>query len=300
MKNFCQLGALVLCFFCLPAQADLYVTIVQGMGGEPRFEEQFHEQSRLLAEASRALTDIEKISLFRGEDASRDKLLSHFAAISSQMSEDDRAAIYLIGHGSYDGEAYKFNIPGLDINTDDILEIMSSLPGENHFLLNTSSTSGALLEPLASEGQILVTATRSGNERNATYFGQYFVDALSNEEADLNKNNNISIQEAFDFAERQVADYFESQGQLATEHPEIRGDGAAQFTLARLDLATIDTSGNPELADLQQQREDINRKIEDLQLRRNEFSNSDYIQQLQALILESARINEEIDQLSSE
>jgi len=298
MKNLCQLGALALCVFCLPARADLYVTIVQGMGGEPRFEEQFHEQSRLLAEASTALTDTSKISLFQGEQASRDNLLRHFAAISSQMNEDDRAAIYLIGHGSYDGEAYKFNIPGLDINTDDILEIMSALPGENHFLLNTSSTSGALLEPVANEGRILITATRSGNERNATFFGQYFVDALSNEEADLNKNNNISIQEAFDFAQRQVADYFESQGQLATEHAEIRGEGAAQFTLARLDPSTIDSSGNPELADLQQEREDINRQIEDLQLRRNEFSNADYIQQLQALILESARINEEIDQLS--
>ncbi len=300
MKRLCQLGALALCVFCLPAQADLYVTIVQGMGGEPRFEEQFHEQSRLLAEASAALTDNDKISLFQNEEASRDNLLSHFAAISSQMNEDDRAAIYLIGHGSYDGEAYKFNIPGLDIDTDDIIEIMSSLPGENHFLLNTSSTSGALLEPLASEGRILITATRSGNERNATYFGQYFVNALSNEEADLNKNSNISIQEAFDFAQRQVTDYFESQGQLATEHSEIRGDGAAQFTLARLDPTTIDSSGNPELADLQQQREDINGQIEDLQLRRNEFSNADYIQQLQALILESARINEEIDQLSNE
>ncbi len=56
-------------------------------------------------------------------------------------------AIYLIGHGSFDGEEYKFNIPGLDITTDDLLNIMQSFPGQNHFLLNTSSTSGALLEP---------------------------------------------------------------------------------------------------------------------------------------------------------
>ena len=42
------------------------------------------------------------------------------------------------------------------------------------------------------------------------------------------------------------------------------------------------------------------RQIEDLQLRRTEFSNAEYIQQLQALILESARINEAIEQLSSE
>lgn len=303
MKQRLLPSVLALSFFSIavaPAQAELYITIVQGLGGEPRFDEQFHEQSRLIAEASAALTDDDKIRLYQGDEATRENLLAHFETISAQMTDEDRAAIYLIGHGSFDGESYKFNIPGLDIDNEDILNIMNALPGENHFLLNTSSTSGALLEPLENENRILITATRSGNEKNATFFGQYFVAALTDDEADINKNNNISIQEAFDYAQRQVADYFEGQGQLATEHSEIRGEGAAQFVLARLNQNVIDAGDNPKLADLQQQSEDINRQIEDLQLRRTEFSNAEYIQQLQALILESARINEAIEQLSSE
>lgn len=283
----------------LNAQAAIYITIVQGLGGEPTFDEKFHDQATAIAEASASLTDPEKISLFSGADASRENLLTHFASQSSMMTESDRAAIYLIGHGSFDGDEYKFNIPGLDITTADILNIMSAFPGQNHFLLNSSSTSGALLEPLENENRILVTATRSGNEKNATFFGQFFAEALSNGDADLNKNNNISIEEAFGYAQRQVEEYFESQGQLATEHAEIRGDGAAQFTLARLNPVIIATE-DPRIAELQEQSLEIDRQIEGLQLRRTEFSNQEYIEQLQALILQSATINEEIDQLLEE
>lgn len=291
--------SIILSAVSLNAQAALYVTIVQGLGGEPGFEENFHEQSQTIAEASVSLTDSENITLFSGADATRDNLLAHFSELSAAMNEDDRAAIYLIGHGSFDGEEYKFNIPGLDITTDDILGIMNALPGQNHFLLNTSSTSGALLEPLQHENRILVTATRSGNEKNATFFGEYFVEALGSEDADLNKNNNISIEEAFSYAQRQVEEYFESQGQLATEHAEISGDGAAQFTLARINPVVISTE-NPRIAELQEQSLEVDRQIESLQLRRSEMNNTEYIEQLQALILQSARINEEIDQLSSE
>jgi hypothetical protein len=283
----------------LSARAELYVTILQGLGGEPTFEENFQTQSQTIVEASASLTDADKVTLFDGEDATRENLLAHFESQSAVMTENDRSAIYLIGHGSFDGEEYKFNIPGLDITTDDILNIMQSFPGQNHFLLNTSSTSGALLEPLEDESRILVTATRSGNEKNATVFGEYFAQALSSEDADLNKNNNISIEEAFGYAQRQVEEYFESQGQLATEHPEIIGNGAAQFTLARINPIVI-SDENPRIAELQEQTLDIDRQIENLQLQRSELSNQEYIEQLQALILQSARINEEIDQLTGE
>ena len=292
-------SAIFLSTVSLNAQAEIYVTIVQGLGGEPAFEENFHTQSQAIAEASAPLTDDDKLTLFNGADATRENLLAHFSSQSTIMTEDDRAAIYLVGHGSYDGEEYKFNIPGLDISTNDLLNIMDSFPGQNHFLLSTSSTSGALLEPLENENRILVTATRNGNEKNATIFGEYFVEALSSGDADLNKNNNISIEEAFAYAQRQVEEYFESQGQLATEHPELVGSGAAQFTLARINPIEISTA-DPRIAELQEQNLDIDRQIESLQLRRTELTNQEYIEQLQDLILQSARINEEIDLLGSE
>ncbi len=294
-----KISVFLLVIIALPIRAELYVTVVQGLGGEPAFEESFHNQSQVLVAASSALTDEENVAYFDSSQSTRSSLLSHFESLSNKMNEADRALIYLVGHGSFDGEEYKFNIPGLDLTTSDISNVMASLPGQNHFLFNTSSTSGALLEALTDSNYILVTATRSGNEKNATYFGKYFVEALSDEAADLNKNNSISIEEAFNYAQREVEDYFETQGQLATEHSVIQGQGAAQFTLARINQIVIETE-NPRVAELQMQSLEIDQKIQDLQLRRNTLENTDYIKQLQALILESAKVNEEIEQLTSE
>lgn len=278
------------------ANAALYVTIVQGLGGMPEYDTKFTEQSKKIYDGSITLADESHVSSMAGEDATRSTLLIHFQMLAQSMNDDDRAAIYLVGHGSYDGEQYKFNIPGPDLTDADLAEIMNNFPGRNHFLVNTSSTSGAILEGLESEERIVITATRNGNEKNATEFGTYFADALASDIADINKNNNVSIQEAFDFAERSVAEFFESDGKLATEHPQIRGEGAASFSLARV-VPVEASNDNPRIDALLSRRLELDSEIESLQLRRNDFSNAEYIQSLQTLILESAEITEQIDTL---
>src|SRR5690606_18246605 len=135
---------------------------------------------------------------------------------------------------------------------------------------------------------VIVTATRSGNERNATEFGTFFAEALTSEEADINKNNSISVQEAFDFANRRVVDFFESSGRLATEHPQIRGDSAPRLNLARLDLGSQPAAveGDSEIARLLERRQQIDVEIEELQLNRDEYTSAEYTQRLRDLILE--------------
>lgn len=294
MKKLLSLFLLILA--AQHAQAALYVTIVQGLGGLEEYDEKFTDQEQKIYDASVSMTEAAMVTAFTGEEATRENLLAHFQSLAQTMTDEDRAAIYLIGHGSYDGEFYKFNIPGPDITDADLAEIMDSLPGRNNFLVNTSSTSGAILDKLANDQRIIITATRNGNERNATEFGAYFADALSNEVADINKNNNVSIQEAFDFAERNVAEFFESEGKLATEHPQIRGEGAAQFSLAR--VQPVETSDeDPRIAALLERRVALDADIEELQLRRNEYTNAEYVERLQALILESAQVSEQIDSL---
>ncbi len=228
----------------LPAQAALYITIVQGLGGEAEYQQQFDEQRSVISAAAKTLTDENRIAEFSGDAATREALLAHFASLNTSMGDDDRAALYLIGHGSFDGEEYKFNLPGPDITAQDVKDVLDALPGRNHFVLNTSSTSGAMVELItgvpaprddAAAAQqddaaatetgkyLLVAATRNGNERNATQFGRFFAEALTSEEADINKNNNVSVQEAFDYAVRGVEAYFTDAGRLATEHPQLRG-----------------------------------------------------------------------------
>jgi hypothetical protein len=307
-------GLLPLACLLLPtlAQAELYLTIVQGLGGTPDYQRQFDEQREKITAAAKTLTSEDRVAIFHGDTATREALLAHFDQWNARMDSSDRAAIYLIGHGSYDGYEYKFNLPGPDLTAEDIKQVLEALPGRNHFLVNTSSTSGAMLETItgvpaprgnAAEAMtpaetdsryILITATRSGNERNATHFGGFFADALTSEVADINKNNNISVQEAFDYAARQVELYFTESGRLATEHPVLRGEGAAQFSLSRLNELDL-ASEDPLLGELLQQRLALDAEIEELQLRRNELGNAQYLEQLQALILRSAELTERID-----
>ncbi|MEI7950381.1 MAG: hypothetical protein WCI66_09125 [Gammaproteobacteria bacterium] len=298
---------LVAALVVVPAlsQAALYISIVQGLGGQPLYDEQFVEARKIIEASSNTITDADKVFSFSGERATRAALLKHFTELGKKMAPGDRAAIYLIGHGSFDGETYKFNIPGPDLTAQDLKSILEHLPGRNHFLVNTSSTSGAMLETLVGKGDkasnpafVVISATRNGNERNATQFGRYFAEALRNKDADLNKNNNISIQEAFDYAEKQVSTHFQDESKLATEHAQLRGDGAALFNLARLNASEQKAelaSASGKLVELLKKRKDLEAQIEDLQVRRSQLNNTDYLARFQQLILQSAEVSEQIE-----
>ena len=82
--------------------------------------------------------------------------------------------------------------------------------------LGAATMRGAIADLAAGDNRLLILATRSGAERHATRFGGYFAAALNDPTADLDKNQLGSATEAFDFAERQVDDYYERNGQLAT------------------------------------------------------------------------------------
>lgn len=295
----------------VPAQAALYITVVQGLGGAADYQQQFDEQRKVISAAAKTLTSDDKLAEFSGDAATRAALLAHFAQLNQNMGEDDRAALYLIGHGSFDGEEYKFNLPGPDITAQDIKSLLDALPGRNHFVLNTSSTSGAMVELItgvpaprddaeapadsSTDKYLLVAATRNGNERNATHFGRYFAEALSSEDADINKNNNISVQEAYDYAALQVEAYFTDAGSLATEHSQLRGSGAAQFSLSRLNAIELAPDADPLIAQLLEERQALDTQVEELQLRRSELGNTEYLRQLQELILRTAELTERIE-----
>ena len=203
----------------------------------------------------------------------------------------------LVGHGSYDGELYKINLPGPDMDGDEFAKLLSAVPAKSQLVVNTTSASGAVLEKWAHDGRTLITATRSGFERNATRFAQYFAAALAAGSADINKNGAITAQEAFDYASRSVADSFTKDGALATEHPQIAGGAAARFTVARLASAgpAEPVSTNPEVAALVAQREKLDSDIEDLRGRRESMASDAYLAELQKLLVQLAEVQGKID-----
>jgi hypothetical protein len=171
------------------------------------------------------------------------------------------------------------------------------VPARSQLIVNTTSASGAVLEKWAAEGRTLITATRSGFERNATRFAQHFAAALAAGSADINKNGAITAQEAFDYASRSVADSFEKDGTLATEHPQIAGGAAGRFTVARLASAgpAVETAANPAVAALVTEREKLDADIEALRARRESMENDAYLAELQKLLVQLADVQGKID-----
>lgn len=283
-----------LCLFASPAMAELEVVIVEGLGGEPRYAEQFAEQVSAIEAAAGTLTQAGRIAVFRSGDFGRDELIAHFEEVSTRIGANDRLAVFLVGHGSYDDHEYKFNIAGPDITDTDLRDVLEGAGGRSTLLVNTSSSSGATVDRLKADDRTLILATRSGSERHATRFGGYFVAALSNSSADLDKNRIVSAEEAFRFAERQVSDFYERNGQLATEHPRLEGSQAARFSLARLD-ASRPAREDDQLSVMLNRRDVLNDEIDALRLRRDSMTTETYQAELLEKMIELATLEDEIE-----
>lgn len=291
--------ATALLVFAAPTRAASTVVIIEGIGGTDRYAREFAEQVEAIAAAAATLSPPPTVQLFSAGTATRRPIIDYFAGLSATMTEGDQLTVYLIGHGSYDDHEYKFNIAGPDLTDTDILDAMQAVPSSNQVLVNTSSASGAGAELWQSDNRVVITATRSGVERHATRFGIRFAAALANAAADVDKNQIVTAQEAFDFADRAVRDYFESNGQLATEHARLSGQRAARFSLARLSAARP-ANDDTRLRELVATRDAISERIETLRLGRDGMPAEDYQSELLGVMLELAEAEEAIERRERE
>jgi hypothetical protein len=282
-----------------PAHAELFYLVVGGLGGEDGYAEQFDKDATALAGVARRTTADSRVTLLKGEGATRDAVVKAFDSLRTRTKAADNVIVMLIGHGSFDGETYKLNLPGPDLDGAEIAKLLEAIPARAQLVVNATSASGAVLETWAGEGRTLITATRSGFERNATRFAEHFAAALAAGSADINKNGVITAQEAFDYATRRVADSFERDGALATEHPQIAGGAAARFTVARLGsgVPPVDAAAaaDPAVAALTTERERLDAQIEALRERRESMGNEAYLAELQRLLVALAEVQGKID-----
>jgi hypothetical protein len=281
-----------------PAEAELYYLIVGGLGAEPSYAEQFEKDTAALAAVARRTTAANRVTLLSGEAATAEALGMAFDSLRTRTKPADSLIVMLVGHGTYDGEAYKLNLPGPDVDGAELKRLLGTVPARSQLVVNATSASGAVLETWAAENRTLITATRSGSERNATRFAQHFAAALAAGSADINKNGAITAQEAFDYASRSVADSFEKDGTLATEHPQLAGGAPARFTVARLGSAgpAVEAApANPAVAALVAEREKLDADIEALRARRESMPNDVYLTELQKLLVQLADVQGKID-----
>lgn len=282
------------CTLGTSAQAAEYFLIASGLGGEEYYDDAFSDRSELLAE-SLDLLDADSLYTLSAEQSSLEAIESTFAEIKARMRSGDKLQVYLIGHGSFDGEAYKFNITGPDLTGQRLGELLDDLPTGPQLVTVMTSASGALQESLPNENRVVITATKSGMERNAPVFSAYWTAGLADATADTNKNELLSATELYQYSADRVASHYSDDNLLASEHALISDEAAANdFTVAR--VGVLASGRLSELAEsLLSERDQVEENIQQLMSRRAELPQDEYFDQLQELMLDLGRVQQRID-----
>ncbi|HEV3339504.1 MAG TPA: hypothetical protein VG125_04085, partial [Pirellulales bacterium] len=216
--------AILLCVAAAGTEDRPCVLIVVGAPGTPEYEAQFHRWAdQWQAAAHTAHAELIRIGL--DEEAGvtdRERLRS--ILVKKSAAGQEPLWIVLIGHGTFDGHDAKFNLRGPDVTDLELSEWLAPLK-RPVAVLNCASASGPFLNRLSGENRVIVTATRSGNEQNFARFGQYLAEAIADPRADLDKDGQVSLLEAYLTASSRVAEYYRSHTQLATEHALLDDNG---------------------------------------------------------------------------
>jgi hypothetical protein len=200
-----------------PALATTYFETVAGLGGEPDYEQRFtmlaSDTDKILHSGNGADRVIETL---KGPDATKAKLTASLARIASQAKPDDVFVLMMIGHGSFDGAEYKFNLPGPDISGAELAGLLNRIPAARQLVVDMTSASGGATPALKRENRTIITATKSGTEKNATVFARYWVEALRDPAADVDHSGVVSALEAFHYAQNKTAQFYTEQKRSAT------------------------------------------------------------------------------------
>ncbi len=306
-------GCLMLTASGVAYAGERYALIITGASGGPQYAEKYDEwRSSFVQLLQGPLGYAEANVLVLAEEefagavkATRENVRASVANLRKRATKDDVVLVVLVGHGSGNdvGDA-KFNLVGPDLGAAEWGELLRSMPGRLVFI-NGASGSAPFLQELSARNRVVITANDSAAQTFETVFPQFLLEAYRNDGGDLDKNDRVSVFEAFAFISSRVREWFEQRSQLATEHAVLddNGDGAgrliddegsdgllARLTYLRADPPIEDT-GNPERTAMLRRRAELNTQLEELRARKNTMAPDDYERGLETLLLELARID---------
>jgi hypothetical protein len=203
------------------------VIVIVGAAGFAEYGAQFVKSANLWEQAC-AKGGEKFISIGLNNDAQKPDDRTTLKQIIADESQQTDAALWLvlIGHGTFDGRTAKFNLRGPDLAAKELAEWLKPVV-RPLVIIDTSSSSAPFLGILSAPNRVLITATKSGYEQNYARFGEYLAGAIAEPEADLDKDGQTSLLEAFLIASRRVDEFYLAAGRLVTEHALLddNGDG---------------------------------------------------------------------------
>jgi hypothetical protein len=293
----------------LQSRAAVYYVTVAGLGGEPDYEQRFTAAAQDLDRVFKTGGSTAHVYTLTGKQATASQLRETLDGVAREARADDDFVLILIGHGSFDGIEYKFNLVGPDVTVGEIAAMCNRIQARRQLIVDTTSASGGAVPALERPGRAVIAATKSGTEKNATIFVRYWVEALQDPEADTDKSDSISAMEAFIYATKKTAAFYDSQKRLATEHAVFddtgtgapvreagKGQGALMSSFKLLRLGTSQQAANdPAKRALLEKKEELEQKIDTLKYQKAAMDPDDYKKQLTAALLELAKVQEDLD-----
>jgi len=318
--------AIVLITCCLLAAAPLHaavdpnqneIIIVVGAPGAGEFQQKFDESLSLWRTACQK--GAANGAIIAGEPLTEN---AHYETLKQKLAETPKETnvplwIVFIGHGTFDGRTAKFNLRGQDVSAAELSQWLEPIK-RPLAVINASSSSAPFINRLTAAGRVIITATRDGYEQNYSRFHKYFAAAVGDLQADLDKDGQTSLLEAFIFADHGVAEFYSAAGRMATEHALLddNGDGlgtrASWFkgirpVISARDGAELDGYRAHQFhlipsqfdrkipPDLRQQRDQLELQIIRLRDAQTGPPNEAYLSQLETLLLQIAQIYDQID-----
>jgi hypothetical protein len=293
------------------ARADAHLLVVVGLGGEPKTGDALHESAlKLVAAAEQRLGLRAADVVYLGEKPERDptriaassrreEVEKALGRIAERARPGDLVMIVLLGYGSYQPGDSRFMLPGPDMRAEDFASLLARFQTQKVVLVNTTSASGEFVKALKGPGRVIVTATKSGMEKNETVFWKYFVEALTGDGADTDKDGRVSVAEAFEYARREVARSYEESHRLLTEHA-VMEDGSGGTLAKTLFLQGTGsavaeaTPSDPRLAALLKERRALEDEVETLKAKKASMEADAYQRELERLLLAVAEKTESI------
>lgn len=297
--------------------AQTHLLIVSGLGGEPKFSARFRTLSESLATVAVkrfGIPDSEVVWL--GEDSvSR---APHFGGQSTKVNVEraiarmaqhsragDQEMIVLIGHGSGEGDDSRISLPGPDPSAADFARMLARFPTQKVAFVDLTSASGDMLPALAAQNRVIITATKSAFERNESHFAEFFVQALTGDVADVDKDGRVSLLEAFQYAVNETKRLYDTETKLQTEHAQLddagnkigtnepdgrTGEGmlARRFFLDGGRFTTQAGANDPRLAALYNDKFALEEQISALRVRKPAMTADAYDDALEDLLVQLA------------
>ena len=290
-----------------PAAAQQsHLVVVVGLGGEKKYADAFKATAAAMVGAAEKKLGLDpaRITSLGEQDATREGVRKALGDVASRAAAGDIVFVLLIGHGSFQQGESRFNLRGPDMTAADFAPLLDALAGRTVVFVNTASASGDFVKPLMGKGRTIVTATKSASERNETAFAEHFVAAFAAPGADTDKDERVSVLEAFEYARREVQRFYENERRLLTEHAVLedgRGGALARTVFLGVGEGTSSAdAGDPALAGLRRERRDVERRLDELKARKGTTAAASYEQELEALLVDLARKDAEIRRREAE